>query len=68
MGTNSAPLLADLFLDTFEYDFMLKTMKADMSKAVEFSTTFCYIDDLFSINNDNFGNSIREIYPSEMEL
>ena len=23
MGTNSAPLLADLFLHTFEYDFML---------------------------------------------
>ena len=26
MGTNSAPLLADLFLHTFEYDFMLRTM------------------------------------------
>ena len=68
MGTNSAPLLADLFLHTFEYDFMLKTMKADMSKAVEFSNTFRYIDDLLSVNNDNFGNSISEIYPSELEL
>jgi len=68
MGTNSAPLLADPFLFTFEYDFMLKTMKADMSKAVEFSYTFRYIDDLFSVNNDNFGNTIREIYPSELEL
>ena len=68
MGTNSAPLLADLFLHTFEYDFMLKTMKEDMPKAVEFSNTFRYIDDLFSVNNDNFGNSIREIYPSELEL
>ena len=43
-------------------------MKADMSKAVEFSTTFRYIDDLLSVNNDNFGNSISEIYPSELEL
>ena len=42
-------------------------MKADMSKASEFSITFCYIDDLFSVNNDNFGNSIFEIYPSELE-
>ena len=49
MGTNSAPLLADLFLHTFEYDFMLKTMKKDMSKAVEFSNTFRYIDDLLSV-------------------
>jgi len=68
MGTNSAPLLADLFLHTFEYDFLLKTMKADLSKAVEYSNTFRYIDDLFSVNNDNFGKSIREIYPSELEL
>jgi len=65
MGTNSVPLLADLFLHTLEYDFMLKTMKADMSKAIEFSTTFRYIDDPFSVN---FGNSISEIYPSELEL
>jgi len=68
MGTNSAPLLADLFLYTFECDFMPKTMKADMSKAVEFSTTFRYMDDLLSDNNDNFGTSINEIYPSELEL
>ena len=34
MGTNSAPLLADLFLHTFEYDFMVKAMKHDISKAI----------------------------------
>ena len=27
-----------------------------------------YIDDLFSINNVNFGNCISAIYPSELEL
>jgi len=43
--TNSAPLLADLFLYTFGYDFMLKTMKEDISKAVQFSNTFRYIHD-----------------------
>ena len=43
-------------------------MKEDMSKTVEFSNTFRYIDDLFSVNNDNFGNSICEIYHSELEL
>jgi len=59
MGTNSAPLLADLFLHTLEYDFMLKSMKEeDMLKAVKFSNTFRYIDDLFRVSNDNFGNSI----------
>ena len=64
MGTNSAPLLADLFLHTFEYDFMVKTMKQDITKAIQFSNTFRYIDDLFSINNVNFGNCISAIYPS----
>ena len=68
MGTNSAPLLADLFLHTFEYDFMLRTMKQDMTKAVQFSSTFCYIDDLLSVNNENFGNYISDIYPSDLEL
>ena len=68
MGTNSAPLLADLFLHTFEYDFMVKTMKQDITKAIQFSNTFRYIDDLFSVNNLDFGNYISVIYPSELEL
>ena len=34
MGTNSAPLLADLFPHTFEYDFVVKTMKQDITKLV----------------------------------
>ena len=68
MGTNSAPLLADLFLHTFEYDFKVKTMKHDITKAIQFSNTFRYIDDLFSINNVDFGNYISAIYPPELQL
>ena len=68
MGTNSAPLLADLFLHTFEYDFMVKTMKQDITKAIQFSNTFRYINDLFSANNVDFGNYISAIYPLELEL
>ena len=68
MGTNSAPLLADLFLHTFEYDFMVKTMKHDITKAIQFSNTFRYIDDLLSINNVDFGKYISAIYPPELQL
>ena len=68
MGTNSAPLLADLFLYTFECDFMVKTMKRDITKAIQFSNTFQYIDDLFSIDKVNFANCISTIYPSALEL
>ena len=68
MGTNSAPLLADLFLHAYEYDFMIRTMKTDMDLAIRYSKTFRYIDDLLSINNADFENFIGEIYPSELEL
>ena len=43
-------------------------MKTDMPKAVELSNTFRYIDDLSSVNNDNLGKYICEIYPLELEL
>ena len=33
-----------------------------------FSNTFRYIDDLLSVNNENFGNYISDIYPSDLEL
>ena len=68
MGTNSAPLLADLFVHTFEHDFRVKTVKKDITKAIQISDTFRYIDDLFSINNADFANYISAIYPSELEL
>ena len=32
--------LADLFLHTFEYDFMVKTMIHGITKAIQFSNTF----------------------------
>ena len=68
MGTNSAPLLADLFLHTYEYEFFIKTMKGDITRALQFSKTFRYIDDLLCVINDNFKNHIGEIYPSELIL
>ena len=43
-------------------------MKQDITKAIQFSNTFRYIDDLFSANNVDFGNYISAIYPSELEL
>ena len=47
---------------------MDKTMKQVIAKAIQFSNTFRYIDDLFSVNNVDFGNYISAIYPSELEL
>ena len=68
MGTNSALLLADLFLHTYEYEFVIKTMKGDITRALQFNKTFRYIDDLLCVNNDYFNKHINEIYPSELIL
>ena len=68
MGTNSAPLLADLFLHTYEYAFIIKTMKGDITRALQLNKTFRYIDDLLCVNNGNFNKHINEIYPSELIL
>ena len=65
MGTNCAPLLADLFLHSYEYEFIIKKLKTDISVALRFNKTFRYIDDLLSINNCDF---VSEIYPLELEL
>jgi len=47
---------------------MLNTLKQDVTKAIQFSNTFRYIDDLLSVNNEEFENYISTIYPSELEL
>lgn len=67
MGTNYTTLSADLFLHPFEYDFMLNTMKQDMTKAIQLSNTFRCTDDLLSVNNGEFGDKINTTYPSELE-
>jgi hypothetical protein len=55
MGTNCAPLLADLFLYSYEAEFIQKLLhEKKKSLAVVFNSTFCYIDDVLSINNNHF--------------
>ena len=69
MGTNCAPLVADLFLFCYERDFMKNLSsdnQADVIKA--FSLTSRYFDDLLSIDNPNFEGMVNQIYPSELQL
>lgn len=40
----------------------------DMTKAIQFKETFRYSDNLFIANDEEFGNHISTIYPSELEL
>ena len=59
MGTNCAPLVADLFL--FCYD-----NQADVIKA--FNLTSRYLDDLLNIDNPYFEGMVNQIYPPELQL
>jgi hypothetical protein len=67
MGTISAPLLTDLFLYSYEADFIQGLLKKNENK-LSFNCTFRYIDDVLSLNNSRFGDFVGRIYPIEFEL
>ena len=55
MSTNCAPLLADLFLYSYEADFIRGLLqKNGKNLARSFNYTFRYIDEVFSLNNSRF--------------
>ena len=68
MGTNCAPLLANLYLFYYEYKFLERLQKDKNYHGKYFKFTFRYIDDLLSINNKHFREYISQIYPDELEL
>ena len=69
MGTNCAPLLADLFLYSYENEFLDKLIKEGKRKlARKFNLSYHYIDDLISFNNKKFKKFISDIYPKELTI
>jgi hypothetical protein len=69
MGTNCAPLLADLFLYSYEADVIQGLLKKNKKKlARSFNFTLRYIDDILSLNNSRFGDFVDRIYPIELEI
>ena len=69
MCTNCAPLLADIFLYSYEAEFIQSLLSAGRKRlASQFNFTYRYIDDLLSINNTDFGNYLSQMYPPEHEI
>ena len=69
MGTNCAPLVADLFLFCYERDFMLSLSKDNQSGIIKaFNSSSRYLDDLLNIDNNFFDSMVSRIYPSELQL
>ena len=70
MGTNCAPLVADLFVFCYERDFMMSLSDDDDKQADvidAFNTTSRYLNDISNINNVYFDNMVSQIYPSELK-
>ena len=69
IGSNCAPLLADLFLYSYEADFLEGLLKKKERKLAQtFNFSFRYIDDVLSLNNSRFGDYLHLIYPNELEI
>ena len=67
MGTNCAPLVADLFLYCYERDFMKDLSSDNQADVIKkaFNSTSRYLDDLLNIDNPYFVGLVNQIYPSE---
>ena len=69
MGTNCAPLLAYLFLHTYEADCLQGLLKnKDRKLSQTFNSSFRYIDDVLWLNNSQFGDYLYGIYPNELQV
>ena len=64
MGTNCAPLLADIFMYSYEAEFIQSLLSTGMKwLASQFNFTFRYIDDTLSISNPDFEYYLGQMYP-----
>ena len=69
MGTNCAPLVADLFMFCSERDFMMSLSEEKQSEVIEaFSSMSRYLFDLLNIDNKYFDGLISQISPFELQL
>ena len=59
MGTNCAPLVADLFLFCYEMDFIMTLSDDKQTDDIDaFNTTSRYLDDILNITNVYFDNMV----------
>ena len=67
MGTNCAPVLADIFLYSYEAEFMQSLLSTGRKRlASQFNITYRYIDDVLSIKNPDFENYLGQMYPPSL--
>ena len=66
MGTNCPPFLADMFIYSYEAEFIQSLLSVGKKRlASQFNFTYRYTDDILSINNPDYAN---HMYPPELEI
>ena len=77
MGTNCAPLVADLFhfffffffFFCYDRDFLKSLSRENQADIIEaFNSTSRYLDDSLNIDNIYFDQMVDRIYPTELQL
>ena len=69
MGIDPAPFWANLYLYSYEKDYISDMIKSDKVRARHFHACMRFIDDLLGLNDGGeFAMSSGEIYPSDLEL
>ena len=69
MGTNCAPLIADLFLFCYERDFLLSlSLDSQFDIINAFNNTSRYPDHILNMDNPYFVRIVTLIYPVELTL
>ena len=68
MGTNFAPLVADLFLYCYDRDFMDSLNHDNQTYVIDaFNSTSRYLYDILNIDNPYFEGVVNQIYPPELQ-
>ena len=69
MGTNCAPLVADLFLFCYEKDLVMTLSDDEQADIIDaLNATSRHLDDIIKTNNVYFDTMVSQIYPSELQL
>ena len=70
MGTDCAPYIANLFLFSYEYKYVMNLIKTgNFVEVMKLRHMYRYIDDITSINDDGYmSDNYGKIYPSSLNL
>ena len=68
-GNKLGPLLADIFLYSYEAEFIQSLLSTERKQlASQFNFIYRYIDDVLSIKFPEFENYLGQMYPVELEI